>query len=101
MNTTECRCGNCWRCRRNSRPSKIKIAMDEADMWMIDDEKRRWVVLSREDLKYINFVVGLAPEVELLNVLRKVEHAAKATGDYIGTNGQLIKEVRAAINKVR
>lgn len=34
---------------------------------------------------------------ELLDLLRKVEKAAKGTGDYIGRDGQLIKEVRAAI----
>jgi hypothetical protein len=33
----------------------------------------------------------------LLEVLRKVARAANATDDYIGKDGQLIKEVRAAI----
>jgi hypothetical protein len=36
---------------------------------------------------------------KLLDVLKKVEVACKATGNYIGQNGQLIKEVRAAIAK--
>jgi hypothetical protein len=38
---------------------------------------------------------------ELLAVLEKVEKACKATGNYIGQNGQLIKEVRAAITRAK
>jgi hypothetical protein len=34
---------------------------------------------------------------DLRAVLEKVEKACKATGNYIGQNGQLIKEVRAAL----
>jgi hypothetical protein len=79
------------------------VIAPDADSRETDDAERKFYggYLIAESINKVDDINLIIAAPDLLDVLEKVEKACKATGNYIGQNGQLIKEVRAAITRAK